>query len=56
MGTYVIARLLGLLQDPRSDVRQASIDVIAALTKFGRLIYHFVLRELMIRQMISAPR
>ena len=56
METYVIARLFGLLQDSHLDVRQASIDVITALAKFGKLIYHFVLRELMIWQTISAPR
>ena len=45
MKTYDIARLVGFLQDSRSGVRQASIDVISALAKFGMLIYQFVLCE-----------
>jgi hypothetical protein len=39
----VLARLFGLLQDPSWVARWSSIEVITALVKFGRLIYHFVL-------------
>ena len=39
--TNVLARLFGLLQNRGSDIRQSLIEVITALAKFGRLIYHF---------------
>ena len=40
-----IARLFKLLQDLDWRARQSSVEVIAALAEFGRLIYHFVLCE-----------
>jgi hypothetical protein len=43
--TNVLTRLVGLLQDKDSDVRQSAIEAITALAKFGKLIYHFVLCE-----------
>ena len=55
--TNVLARLFGLLQNRGSDIRQSSIEVITALAKFGRLIYHFcAMWGLMIRQTISTLR
>ena len=35
--------LFALLQNPDWGARQSSVEVIAALTEFGRLIYRFVL-------------
>ena len=35
--------LFDLLQSPDWGARQSSVEVITALAKFGRLIYHFVL-------------
>ena len=43
--TDVLARLVGLLQVGGSYGCQSSIDVIAVLAKYGRLIYYFVLCE-----------
>ena len=37
--TDVLARLIGLLQDPSSNIRQSSVEVITTLSKFGRLIW-----------------
>ena len=43
--TNVLARLFGLLQHRNSDIRQSSIEAIAALAEVGKLICHFVLCE-----------
>ena len=45
METNDIARLVGLLRNQSSNVRQSSINVIATLAKFGKLLFHFVLCE-----------
>ena len=41
--TDVLSRLLGLLQDQVLGVRQSSTEAITTFTKFGRLMYQFVL-------------
>ena len=41
METNVLACFVDLLRDRDLKVRQSSIDAIAALAKFGGLIYHF---------------
>ena len=43
--TNVLTRLFGLLQHQDSDIRQSSIEAIAALAKVGKFICHFVLCE-----------
>jgi hypothetical protein len=43
--TDVLACLVGQLQVKTAGPPQPSINVISALAKFGRLIYHFVLCE-----------
>jgi hypothetical protein len=39
----VLIRLVGLLQNVNIGVRRAAMEAITAMSKFSRLIYHFVL-------------
>jgi hypothetical protein len=62
--TDVLARILGVLQDEEKNVHHTrsiwiAIEAIAALVKFGRLIYDisfYTVQILMFQQMFSAPR
>jgi HEAT repeat protein len=39
----ILAHLFGVLQDKEKDIRQSAIKAIAALAKFGRLIYQYII-------------
>ena len=43
--TYVISRLVDLLQDSDWGAYESSVETVTALVKFGTLLYHLVLCE-----------